>query len=318
MLDAAPRNQREKIWRTMDQTDDNAIQLEEFTEALLILDLTSTLLRKHFITTSNLAAWIELYIVRSRKFRKGLLLVIILPQLFVASLYGLVEDAKILDSMMGIFYIINWVDFLLRLFTFGFERYFYYDTALQPPQIRKAEMNQKIKLEELTKNRTIRYTKSGNIRHASGCCGMDFTFPQLPTVSEARVTQETSWQKEAVAIANRLDVTIFISSAVLILYQLSRASWDTGTESFESDRLPVIRAALCFTTMRLFTVFVTNRNLMVLFLKVIPEFMSLFMLTLLFMVWFGVIGTTCFHGAFDVMLPEDVPQSNFNTLWQSV
>ena len=56
---------------------------------------------------------------------------------------------------------------------------------------------------------------------------------------------------------------------------------------------------------------------MVLLFKVIPEFLSLFVLTVLFMLFFGQIGTSLFNGAYDNMLPEDKPPSNFNTMWDS-
>merc|ERR1719499_448118 len=130
----------------------------------------------------------------------------------------------------------------------------------------------------------------------------------FPLLEEAAVEAETRWQKEAIAIANYLDCFIFLISGAMLVYHLI---------IMQGDSPAMIRATLSFTSLRLFTVFTINRNLMVLLFKVIPEFMSLFVLTVLFMVIFGMIGTSLFAGAYDVMHEDDRPESSFDSLWDS-
>jgi len=136
-------------------------------------------------------------------------------------------------------------------------------------------------------------------------CGFSIN---CPAIEEQAVEPEKPWQKEAQMIANYIDCFIFVVSMAMLVYHILIKN---------STEVPMIRAALCFTTLRLFTVFTINRNLMVLLFKVIPEFLSLFVLTVLFMLFFGQIGTSLFNGAYDNMLPEDKPPSNFNTMWDS-
>lgn len=116
----------------MDKSADNVIQLEEFCEALMQLDLQSTLLQKSDSGISQAQAWIEIFIFRSRFYRKGLMLFVIIPQLWIASLYGLVYNNKTLDYTLITFYCINFLDFLIRLVVYGTHRYFNYHYAPTP------------------------------------------------------------------------------------------------------------------------------------------------------------------------------------------
>ena len=51
--------------------------------------------------------------------------------------------------------------------------------------------------------------------------------------------------------------------------------------------------------------------------KVIPNFLSLVALTMLFILCFAIIGSTIFSDAFEIVLSDETPTSNFDTLFDS-
>ena len=268
------------------------------------------LIKSCLISNNKLRAYLECNFFRNDLSRWIVLLFGIFPGLIASFLYDLYGvSSQLLNLILVACYILNVFEILIKIYAFGWKRYFNFYRYPDSPYLEASTMFWRIK------------HKLNNVHH--------FIFLSKSTMNWVKKNLRcchplSVWDRKQLTMVFRLDFFIVLVSTCGILYVHffvnSLAIYSINSiNSIES--IDSIRPWLLIILIRIFTLILINRKLIFEIVSVVGDIVSLLALMILYIFIWSRIGITLFKDKADVIIDTIYDASvdaTFDTLIESI
>eukprot|EP01083_Nonionella_stella_P235708 828482_1 len=253
---------------------------------------------------SKFQSILECNVFRRDRNRHYLLIYCIIPSILVALLRGLL-NIEVLNVMVHVFFVINFIDINLRWYAFGWQRYLSLIPHRAPPRVQQA-----IYSWMRLKGRGIHYMRGEEEELQT----LELTHAQREWVSHNLLPTrpQTLWQKRTLSVIHR---------AELYLIWFSAAGWLLSGTIFPHLLGGYYYFFIQLYLFRLFTLVTDNQRLFALIFAILPHTINILAFLFIFMFFYARIGCTLFANKTDYVISavySTVSNANFNTLGSSI
>eukprot|EP01084_Bolivina_argentea_P319859 554839_1 len=291
-------------FENFDTDGDDSIDIREFVMTLEEIYQKPSLI-DIIKDDDNLLSWLQLHIVETEAFAQ-FVLVIILIEVILFALFGIYPgnlSTEMLDLTLGITVLLNGLDIAVKIFSMGWQ--YYWNTSkcriINRHKLRNTNTIQvATKIKKHEKKATLDTLDMGDIADIIGNVNDDEDILD-EDIEQSNINQnnnneaefeyeESVYTQDPLRLkqrefAHRFDLVIVASA--LSVFAVSRI---IVQKLWFDDNVNTFRIVMVIPLLRLFTLIKTTRSAVYIIAKVIPRFISLIFILLLFFYIFAVFG----------------------------